>query len=148
MTRIDLVGIDGARLADEWKDGVKTYLGMMVPGYPNMFHMYGVHGPTLFSNGPTTIEIQAQWISLCIKKMERDGLSRINPTASASADWKAGIEEASNMTLFPTTMSTYMGGNTPGKKFEQMNYASGVPQYARVTREALDSWKGFETVKA
>ncbi len=53
MTQLGLKSIDGAELEKEWISGAKTYLGTTVSGYPNMFHIYGPHGPTLLSNGPT-----------------------------------------------------------------------------------------------
>ncbi len=34
---IDFQGIGGKRLLDKWADGPKTYLGMTVQDYPNMF---------------------------------------------------------------------------------------------------------------
>lgn len=40
-----------------------------------------------------------------------------------------------------------MGGSVPGKAFEQVNYAGGVPMYKAEIREALKTWEGFEVVK-
>lgn len=117
-------------------------------GYPNMFHLYGPHGPTLLSNGPSTVEVQGRWIVDTIKKATRQGLKYINPTQEASQEWKKRINALSDATLFPTTKSTYMGGSMPGKAFEQVNYAGGIPNYAIEIRDALDAWKGFELVKA
>ncbi|KAL0260160.1 hypothetical protein SLS55_005906 [Diplodia seriata] len=113
-----------------------------------MFHLYGPHGPTLLSNGPTSIEVQSRWIVDAIKAVDRAGLKCIDPTPDASRAWKARINELSDASLFPTTRSTYMGGSLPGKPFEQVNYAGGIPQYAREIREALPGFKGFRTVKA
>ena len=41
-----------------------------------------------------------------------------------------------------------MGGSLPGKAFEQVNYAGGVPAYVQEIRAVLPDWVGFETVKA
>lgn len=92
--------------------------------------------------------MQARWIVDAIKQTDRAGLKYINPTAEASQRWKKRINELSDATLFPTTKSTYMGGSLPGKAFEQVNYAGGIPQYHEEIREALPGFKGFETVKA
>ncbi len=40
-----------------------------------------------------------------------------------------------------------MGGSMPGKAFEQVNYAGGLPAYADEIRAALPDFKGFEKVK-
>ncbi|KAL1638079.1 hypothetical protein SLS58_009005 [Diplodia intermedia] len=148
MTNMGLRSVHGTTLKDEWKDAAYTYLGTTVSGYPNMFHLYGPHGPTLLSNGPTSIEVQSRWIVDAIKAVDRAGLKCIDPTPEASRAWKARINELSDASLFPTTRSTYMGGSLPGKPFEQVNYAGGIPQYAREIREALPGFKGFRTVKA
>lgn len=123
-----LKSIHGTYLKDEWKEGAHTYLGTTISGYPNLFHLYGPHGPTLLSNGPSSVEIQVRWIRDAIKKIKMDGVKYINPTKEASDAWKQRIQDLAAPTLFPTTRSTYMGGTVPGKKFEMTCYA-GVSSY-------------------
>lgn len=148
MTQMGLKSINGNNLEDEWKSGAYTYLGTTVRDYPNMFHLYGPHGPTLFSNGPTSIEVQGRWIVDVIRQMEREGIKYINPTLESVKEWKKRINHLSDISLFPTTRSTYMGGSIPGKPFEQVNYAGGILPYLNDIREALPGLKGFEVVKA
>ncbi|KAJ5596170.1 Steroid monooxygenase (CpmA) [Penicillium hetheringtonii] len=147
MTNMGLRSIYGRKLEDEWKEGCYTYLGTTVRGYPNMFHLYGPQGPTLLSNGPTTVEIQGRWIAQAIKQMERQDIKYINPTEEAIQEWKKRINQLSDMTLLPTAKSTYMGGTVPGKVFEQVNYAGGEPAYAQEIRSVLPSFKGFDIAK-
>lgn len=40
-----------------------------------------------------------------------------------------------------------MGGSIPGKVFEPISYAGGVPAYTKEIRAVLPGWIGFETVK-
>jgi cation diffusion facilitator CzcD-associated flavoprotein CzcO len=148
MTAMGLQNINGKTLDEEWKSGAVTYLGTTVPGYPNMFHLYGPHGPTLLSNGPTSVEVQGRWITDAIKQMERRGIKYINPTEAAGKEWKRRINEISDKTLFPTTKSTYMGGSDPNKKMEQTNYAGGLYDYGQEIRRALPDFGGFHVVKA
>ncbi|KAL1966017.1 hypothetical protein VTN77DRAFT_4957 [Rasamsonia byssochlamydoides] len=147
MTSMGLRSIHGTTLQDEWKAAAYTYLGTTVSGYPNMFHLYGPHGPTLLSNGPTSVEVQGRWIVDAIKQIERQGIKYIDPTPEASREWKKRINELSDISLFPTTKSTYMGGSMPGKAFEQVNYAGGLPAYAQEIRAVLPDFKGFTVVK-
>ncbi|PYH88406.1 putative flavo protein [Aspergillus ellipticus CBS 707.79] len=147
MTNMGLRSITGINLADDWKAGAQTYLGLTVEGYPNMFHLFGTHGPTLFSNAPTTIEIQGRWIRDAIKHMERQGIRSINPTAGACRTWKKQITAFSKASLFPTTSSTYMGGGIPGKAYELVSYPGGQPLYARQIHDALPAFAGFEVLK-
>lgn len=143
-----LKSINGTYLQDEWKAAANTFLGTTISGYPNLFHLYGPHGPTLLSNGPSSVEIQARWIRDAINKINRQGLKYVNPTKEASDGWKQRINDLAAPTLFPTTQSTYMGGSVPGKAFEMTCYAGGVNAYGPEIRKYLDGWTGFETVKA
>lgn len=120
----------------------------MCAGYPNLFHLYGPHGPTLLSNGPSTVEIQVRWIRDAIKQAERQGVKYINPTKEAEKKWKQRINDLAAPTLFPQVRSTYMGGTVPGKAFEMTCYAGGVDAYGPEIRSALQGWNGFDVVKA
>ena len=144
MTNMGLRSIHGTALKDEWRASANTYLGLTISGYPNLFQTYATHGPTLLSNGPTTTEVQGRWIAHCIVKMTRENIKYINPTLDATNKWKAHINDLSDRTLLPTTRSTYMGGSLPGKAFEQVNFAGGIPNYASEIRAALDGWVGFD----
>jgi cation diffusion facilitator CzcD-associated flavoprotein CzcO len=55
LTKMGLKSKDGIDIKDVWKDGVKTYLGMMMHGFPNAFMLYSPQAPTALSNGPTII---------------------------------------------------------------------------------------------
>jgi len=37
LTQMGLKSKDGVALADMWKDGLNTYLGLTISGFPNMF---------------------------------------------------------------------------------------------------------------
>ncbi|KAI7913872.1 cyclopentanone 1 [Pyricularia oryzae] len=147
MTQLGLESITGEKLADQWRDGAKTYLGTTVSGYPNMFHLYGPQGPTLLSNGPSTVEVQGRWIADMMDKMSRGGIRYVNPRPEAADAYKKKIVELNDRTLFPTTRSTYMGGSIPGKVYEPVCWAGGIPAYKQEIRAALDRMDGFEVVK-
>lgn len=147
ITNIGLRSIHGRSLQDEWKSAAHTYRGTTISGYPNMFHFYGPHGPTLLSNGPTSVEVQGRWIADAIKQMERRSIRSIDSTPEASRTWKRRINELSNHTLLHTTKSSYMGGTVPAKPFEQANYCGGTPMYANEIRAVLPGFEGFTIVQ-
>jgi cation diffusion facilitator CzcD-associated flavoprotein CzcO len=148
ITNMGVKSINGTYLKDEWRNSAKTYLGTTIAGYPNLFHLYGPQAPTLLSNGPSTVEIQARWIRDAIKLINAQGLKYVNPTPEAQDAWKQRINDLAAPTLFPTTKSTYMGGTVPGKAFEMTCYAGGVDKFGPEIRGALSGWKGFEVVAA
>lgn len=145
LTSMGLRNVDGVPLAEEWKKGASTYLGLSRKGYPNMFFTYSVHAPTAFSNGPSCIETQGNWIVDVILKMDTTGLRKIEPTDEAEKKWKDKVNTLSDHTLFPLANSWYMGANVPGKPREQLNYLGGLNVYEQECREALKDWDGFMT---
>ncbi|KAF4820471.1 Baeyer-Villiger monooxygenase [Colletotrichum siamense] len=146
MTNMGLRNVDGVPLAEEWKGGASSYLGMTRKGYPNMFFVYSVHAPTAFSNGPSCVEAQGSWIVDAIVKIDGSGLRYIEPTPEAEKEWKDKVNALSDRTLHPLTDSWYMGANIPGKPREQLNYLGGLDFYERECRMTLEDWHGFITV--
>lgn len=53
LKQIDIKSTTGESLAQYWRNGTWTYLGMAVSGFPNLFFTYGPQAPTAFCNGPT-----------------------------------------------------------------------------------------------
>ena len=41
LSHIAITGVEGRKLADEWRAGAGAYLGITVPGFPNCFLLYG-----------------------------------------------------------------------------------------------------------
>ncbi|KAK0113634.1 hypothetical protein ONS95_013879 [Cadophora gregata] len=138
----------GVELQQKWKDGVYTYLGLMIPDMPNVFMVYSPQAPTALSNGPPIIEIQVDWIAEAISKMREDGVVAVTPRWEAAKKWRQDIQNMNEKTLYPLANSWYMGANIPGKVREQLVYIGGVDLYERTAREALRTWDGFDTLKA
>ncbi|KAJ9645885.1 hypothetical protein H2199_002928 [Coniosporium tulheliwenetii] len=146
MKNMGLKDVDGVDLSKKWETGTWSYLGMSCSGYPNMFFLYGAQGPTAFSNGPSCVEVQGEWIVDAMKKLRDEGIKYIDPLRESEEYWRKNVTEISDKTLFPTANSWYMGANIPGKPREQLNYAGGIPLYEKECRESLNnSFKGFVT---
>lgn len=148
MKDMGLKSVDGVPLSESWKTGTWSYLGMTCSGYPNMFFLYASHGPTAFSNGPSCVEAQGDWIVRAIKKMKDEGIAQINPTREAEEAWRKDVKDIFDETLFAGTASWYTGANIPGKPIEALNYAGGMPRYMKDTSEKLDNWDGFAVAAA
>lgn len=75
---MDIVGRDGVRLHDVWKDGAAAYLGITVPGFPNLFMLYGP-GTNLGHNSIIhMIESQAAFI---LRKIREGGVHEVTQAA-------------------------------------------------------------------
>ena len=144
MKNMGLRNIYGELLNDTWKTGTWSYLGMTCNGYPNMFFLYGAQGPTAFSNGPSCVEAQGNWIIKAIRKIKDEDVKSINATKEAEERWRQLVADISKKTLFHTVDSWYMGANIPGKPREQLNFPGGIPMYEEECGKSLKNWEGFE----
>ncbi|KAF5362909.1 hypothetical protein D9758_007074 [Tetrapyrgos nigripes] len=144
ITQIDIKGVDGGTIAEKWKPGVYSYLGMTSTGFPNMFFMYGPQGPTAFCNGPTCLEIQGDWIVNCVKYMMENNLTRIEADPQSEQDWRKRVHDLSAKGLWLKTIHTnwYLGSNIPGKAVEPLNWTGGVQNYDHICVEVAE--KGYE----
>lgn len=109
MMNMGLNDINGSPLKDKWSEGTKTYMGMALHNYPNMWFLYGAQGPTAFSNGPSCVELQGEWIVDAIKKAREDGIEYLNAKPEGEEKWFKMVKEINDKTLFPHTNSWYMG---------------------------------------
>ena len=144
LKQIGIKSIDGELLADKWKEGTWSYLGMTLSGFPNLFFLYGPHGPTAFANGPTCVELQGGWIIDVINDMEKKGVRMINPSKEAEDQWKKDIDDLWDKNLCKNTESWYSGANIPGKPKESLNYTGGMQKYEKeCRREMANDYAGF-----
>ncbi|MCX7379854.1 MAG: NAD(P)/FAD-dependent oxidoreductase, partial [Alphaproteobacteria bacterium] len=75
--RMDIAGRDGLKLKDAWAAGPRTYLGLQVPGFPNLFTVTGPGSPSVLCNMPVCIEQHVEWITDCIAHMRANHIATI-----------------------------------------------------------------------
>ncbi|KAF9767348.1 hypothetical protein IL306_000090 [Fusarium sp. DS 682] len=100
---MNISGASGVKLADKWKTGAKTYLGMAVAGFPNMFFTYGPQAPTALCNGPTCAESQGEFIVNMVKHMSKHSLQKVEACLDAEAEWGANVRDIASASLLPST---------------------------------------------
>ena len=144
LTQFDIRGTTNRTLEETWTNGVKTQLGVSVPAFPNMFMLYGPQSPTAFWNGPTSAEVQGDWVVDCLIYLRANGMTRIEAAAAAADDWNEHMNELAAETLLPLAKSWHMGANIPGKH-RQLLHHFGVREYMDYCREsAANGYSGFE----
>ncbi|MDN5919144.1 MAG: NAD(P)/FAD-dependent oxidoreductase [Pseudonocardia sp.] len=144
LTAVDIRGKGGVALKEKWGEGPRSYLGLAVAGFPNLFTITGPSSPSVLSNMIVSIEQHVEWVTDCIRYMRDNGRTEIDATTGAEDDWVSHVEEVGNYTLYPTADSWYMGSNVPGKPRVFMAYIGGVGPYAdRITEIARNGYEGF-----
>jgi cyclohexanone monooxygenase len=133
---------DRCDLREAWREGPKTYLGLMVAGLPNLFMLTGPGSPSVLSNMITSNEHHVEWVAETIDHLRRNGLTRIEATPEWQDRWVDHVGKIADGTLFPQANSWYIGANIPGKPRVFMAYVG--PNYRGKVREVVEQgYKGF-----
>ena len=144
LLRIDIRGRGGEPLREKWADGPRTYLGLMIAGFPNLFTITGPGSPSVLSNMITSIEQHVEWIAACLAYLRAHDRGTIEATAEAEEEWVAHVNAVGDTTLYPRANSWYMGANIPGKPRIFMPYVGGVGAYRMKCDEvAARGYAGF-----
>ncbi|MBX3285229.1 MAG: NAD(P)-binding domain-containing protein [Actinobacteria bacterium] len=85
-----IVGRDGTDLRQMWGERPAAYLGITVPGFPNLFCMYGpgtnlAHGGSLILHS----ECQMRYIGDALDQIIDGGITSIEPRRARYEDWHA-----------------------------------------------------------
>lgn len=149
LAKIDIVGRDGERLVEDWAAGPRTFLGLGVDGFPNLFMVSGPGAPAVLANMVLHAEAHINWISDAIGYLDTHGYTAIEATADAVDNWIAECNQRAEATLFPQANSWYMGANVPGKPRVFMLFIGGFATYLDICAEVANAgYKGFNLVKA
>jgi cyclohexanone monooxygenase len=132
LMAIDFRGRGGTSLRESWAAGPRTYLGLGVAGFPNLFTITGPGSPSVLGNVIVSIEQHVEWIATCMSYLRERGLDRIEATVAAQDSWFAHVGEVARGTLFVSAKSWFMGANIAGKPRMFMPYAGGVPAYRKI----------------
>jgi cation diffusion facilitator CzcD-associated flavoprotein CzcO len=144
LLKVDIRGRGGRPLRDKWAEGPRTYLGVAIAGFPNLFTITGPGSPSVLTNMLPTIEQHVDWIADCIAHARSRGIAVVEATAEAEDAWVAHVNEVAGMTLFPSCNSWYLGANIPGKPRVFMPYIGGFPAYVEKCREVVaNGYAGF-----
>jgi cyclohexanone monooxygenase len=107
LGQIDVVGEDGASLRECWHDGAYAYLGMTVPGFPNLFMLYGPNTNVGSNSVIFMLEAQAHYVVRALKYMRRRRNSYVAVRVQTMAEFIDKIDEWMRGTVWTTRCSNY-----------------------------------------
>lgn len=138
--RIDFRGRTGQNLKEYWAEGgLQTWLGLMVPEYPNLAMNLGPH--TNLGNAPRSIEYSVEWISDLMKHMQEHDLKRFEAPMKDAKEWTAYINDIGSK-LLSANVDSWMTGVNSNVEGKQKRYV------ARYAGSAGDYRKRCEQVVA
>lgn len=148
LLNIDITGRQGLSLREKWEAGPRTYLGIGVHGFPNMFVIAGPGSPSVMSNVVRSTEHHVEWLTELVRRLEESRPATIEPTLKAEDEWCKHLTELAQGTVFMTADSWYLGANVPGKPRVFMPYVGGVPRYREICEGIADNgYSGFHVAE-
>jgi cation diffusion facilitator CzcD-associated flavoprotein CzcO len=144
LLRMNVTGRGGLALKDKWKHGPRTFLGLTVAGFPNLFMITGPGSPSVLASMITAIEQHVDLVAETVSFMGKRGYIVIEPVLEAEDGWVAHVNEVADATLYKYANSWYLGANIPGKPRVFMPYTGGFDVYTRKCREVVaKGYAGF-----
>ena len=64
MKEIDICTDEGTTIEEKWAHGPRTYLGIMMAGFPNLFMITGPQSPGVKSQMILSCEQHVDWIAI------------------------------------------------------------------------------------
>ncbi|MFF0496543.1 flavin-containing monooxygenase [Nocardia aobensis] len=146
MDSIKVHGVDGRLLSDAWSDGARAYFGMCVPGFPNLFFMYGPN--TSLGSGSIIgmLEPQARYLRRAVEYLDDLGEgATVDVRAEVEQTYDAEIQSRVIDSVWTTCSSWYR--NAAGRVVA--NWPGSIGEYARRTaRFDPSDYHVASTVKA
>ncbi|MGK2914290.1 MAG: flavin-containing monooxygenase [Porticoccaceae bacterium] len=143
ISRIDVRGVNGQSIKDKWSKELRTYLGLQVARFPNLFMHIGPHAA--FCNIPRCAQVTVDWVTDLIEHMRAHKLNHVVPTPEAEIAWTQHAVEEADKTLLSKTNSWLMGDNIEGKPRALLLYAGPAPLFRKKCRDsAANGYKEFE----
>lgn len=138
--RIEIIGKDGRSLKKEWEEkGVRTYLGVQSPGFPNLFMLSGPQTGNTFCNIPRCTSATIEWLGEMFTRIRDENLTCIEPRDQQVDWWSQECDTLFNQTLFAETDSWFTGinSNVEGRSTRStLLYVGGYPAYQDLLRQA------------
>jgi cation diffusion facilitator CzcD-associated flavoprotein CzcO/acetyl esterase/lipase len=133
LLKLGLVGRGGVTLNEHWADGPRTYLGIAVHGFPNLFTIAGPTSAAVFYNLPLAVEDHVDLAAAAVEHVIENGVDTIEATVEAEGRWQTIADGLLHMTLFPKADSWYMGRNVPGKPQSTFIFLGSAALYRWIT---------------
>jgi 4-hydroxyacetophenone monooxygenase len=114
---MEVIGRGGRSVQDLWsKDGPRAYLGAMVPGFPNLFMIYG---PNMNPYGGLGVvnhqEMVARWLLACIEELIVSGKSAVDVTGRAYWRYNGELDERETYKIYKDPRASSYYTNAQGR---------------------------------
>ncbi len=100
LAPVEVTGLGGRSLREEWSDGASAHLGVTVSGYPNLFLLYGPN-TNLGSNSIVfMLEAQIGYVLGALQALDRERLAWVDVRADVQRRFAAWVDATSRRTAW------------------------------------------------
>ncbi len=135
LRSVDIFGREGRCLQEQWRDGAEAYLGITVPGFPNLFLLYGPN-----TNGTTSVmfmhEAQVHYVMRALRWISRRGGGSVEVRDAVSARYNRGVQAALEGTVWTAGCTNYF--RAPSGKLVTQLPVKGTRYWLRT--RVFDRW--------
>ncbi len=136
----EIHGRSGESLSEHWKDGARTFHGLHIHGFPNLFMMG--HTQTGFTaNYPHALNEQSRHIGYIITRTQAGNHNVVEASAEAEQQWVDTIVSLARMNekfLADCTPGYYNNEGDPlARSLQDANYGAGPVAFFKV----LEDWR-------
>lgn len=127
-----LVGRNGLRIQDAWRDGIQAYHGMAVAGFPNLFLLLGPNTGLGHNSVVLMIEAQVKYVMRVLARLRRHGLRTIEVKESAQRAFNEDLQRRLRRTVWSAggCRSWYLDGSGVNRVL----WPGSTLRYFRATR--------------
>ncbi|MGO9489897.1 MAG: flavin-containing monooxygenase [Solirubrobacteraceae bacterium] len=136
MLPMEITGRDGLALDESWSGGAHAHLGMCVPGFPNMFVLYGPNTNTSGGSIIFYLETQAAYLRQALQQLRARGAGAIEVRAEVEAASDRAVQHRFGGTAWTRCDSWY--------RDSQGRIVANWPGYMREYRQRAASLDATE----
>jgi cation diffusion facilitator CzcD-associated flavoprotein CzcO len=142
LAPMEVEGRGGRRLMQEWAHGAEAYLGISVPGFPNMFLLYGPNTNHGTGSALEMLEAQARYAADGVRLLDTRAAERLEVRREVHDAFQRELSERLGDSVWATCSSWYVTSegrvtnNWPGSQTEYRRRTRSVAPSDYVTRAA------------
>jgi cation diffusion facilitator CzcD-associated flavoprotein CzcO len=133
LAHIDVAGLGGRRLREEWSHGAHAYLGVTVSGFPNFFMLYGPNTNLGHNSILVMIEAQVGYVIDAIRQMNARGVQRIDVRRDVMDEYNRELQRDLAKSVWASPKGSWykLADGTITN-----NWPHGTVRYKKLLREA------------
>jgi cation diffusion facilitator CzcD-associated flavoprotein CzcO len=95
-----VTGRGGRDLHEQWTDGARAHLGTVVPGFPNLFVLYGPNTNLGHNSILVMLEAQIGWVVQAVRLLQRGSARALEVRPEVATGFDAWVQERVGHTVF------------------------------------------------